>query len=277
MKVYKDVCTIYGHITVSNSDNVVKLDKEALKIFLQTIGSYEKQVMEEKLSKKESYFPDPLVLECAKQNVDGTFSVDVELYKERYWNTKFEGNSRKKICLDFIEGMQWVLSYYTKELPSWKWFYPYHYAPPASSMAMYVDDFEYIKYPTTHANLPFQQLLMILPPKSAYLLPQPLSELLENPNSPLKKYCPEKFEIDLYGKRKEWEGLVLICNMNEADMIQEYNKLINKVDKIDLARNILGKTFLYKYNPEMKPQEIIAYLGNIQNCQVQVDFFPLVT
>jgi 5'-3' exoribonuclease 1 len=88
-----------------------------------------------------------------------------------------------------------------------------------------------------------------LPPKSGYLLPEPLCQLLTNKDSPLQKYCPDKITIDLSGKRKEWEGIVLCPIVDRNEIKKYYFTFINKVDKRDLHRNILEPCYLYKYNP----------------------------
>ncbi len=34
----------------------------------------------------------------------------------------------------YLEGMQWVLSYYTLKVPDWEWSYKYDYAPNLTSI-----------------------------------------------------------------------------------------------------------------------------------------------
>jgi 5'-3' exonuclease len=61
---------------------------------------------------------------------------------------------------EYVRALQWILHYYYDGVVSWGWFYPYHYAPFASSIAehdlstMDIDSFE-LGQPFT----PYQQLM----------------------------------------------------------------------------------------------------------------------
>lgn len=247
IEVYKETCSFYGHIT-ERLDGKVRFRRRPLCVFLDTIGKYEKENLENKLNSRNSFFPDEILNRASKQNMNGKWEVNVDMYKNEYMERLFPKNiDIKKICHDYLAGMQWVLSYYTMGVPNWKWYFPYHYAPPASVIAMYTESFKFPVYQPSSPNTPFQQLLCVLPPKSANLIPPPLSELLTNKDSELKKFCPDTFNIDISGKRQEWEGIVILP-MIDFEMVKNcYEKLIHLVNSKDLERNIFGNSIKYTY------------------------------
>jgi len=268
LEVYKEVGTSYGHITIKK-DGKIKFVPKAMKVFLGTIGNHEKSNFEEKMRKKASFLPDLLLEKCSIQQVTGKWNVDIEKYKLEYQKKCFpQEYSIEKICHEYLEGMQWVLSYYTTGVPNWKWYYAHHYSPPASILSKYIDTFKFVTYPNTISATPFQQLLCVLPPKSANLIPQPLCNLLTNSDSPLKIHCPDSFEIDFSGKRKEWEGIVLLP-MVDFDLVREtYMKYIDNVSMNDARLNVIGKSFIYKYCRGFSIY-FKSFYGDILECKVK--------
>ena len=179
-----------------------------------------------------------------------------------------------KICNEYLEGMQWILNYYTTGVTSWTWYYPYHYAPFASQLAKYINTYKFIEYGPTVPLLPLVQLLAILPPKSSQLLPNPLDTLLTDKDSPLKPFCPDKIKIDLSGKRKEWEGVTIIPMIDVDIVKEEYSKIVDRVDPKELNRNKFGKTFMYKYDKNYT-FNFKSYYGNINDCKVRMGFIDI--
>ena len=121
---------------------------------------------------------------------------------------------------------------------------------------------------------PYQQLLCVLPPSSANLLPFPLNTLLIDIDSPIKKFCPDNIEIDLSGKKNDWQGIVLLPMLNINTIKKAYNQNIKLVQKNDIKRNMIGKTFYYEYSDE----EIFfsSYYGNIEKCKVKIKHIQII-
>ena len=273
LEIYREVGASYGHIT-EKVNNRLRFVPKALEVFLGTIGQHEKENFELKLQNKHNFFTD-LLLEKSATQVDGKWEVDIETYKQIYWEQCFPQQlSQEQICQEYLEGMQWVLSYYTRGVPHWKWNYKYHYAPPASILAKYLQTFIFKQYEHTTPSTPYQQLLCVLPPKSAKLIPEPLSNLLTNSNSPLKEFCPDVFEIDLAGKRKEWEGIVLLPTVNFEVVKECYTNLLPQLQKFDLKCNTIGRTFQYRYN-SCFPHLFKSYYGDIEACKVKITLIDL--
>lgn len=244
MAVYKNVGFEYGHLTKKCLD-IVKFKKKPVAAFLGTFAQFEHSVLEQKLSHKGSFFKDDILEENAVMNDVGLYIIDIENYKYDYYNKNFDADvDMKKVCHAYLEGMQWVLSYYTRGVPNWKWKFDYHYAPFSSTILDHIKSFKFKVYNTTYPTVPFVQLLSVLPPKSSNLLPSPLNCLLSS-ESPISKYCPEDFEIDLSGKRKEWEGIVKLPIVDYSILEKEYFKLVKDVDNNDKRRNVLGTSFIY--------------------------------
>jgi len=64
-----------------------------------------------------------------------------------------------------------------------------------------------------------QQLLGVLPPRSKECLPLPYQKIMTDPASPLFPYCPVDFEVDMNGKKNDWEGIVLIPFIDQQIII----------------------------------------------------------
>ena len=129
-------------------------------------------------------------------------------------------------------------------------------------------------YPDTIPHRPFYQLLNVLPPKSSYLLPSPLAELLSNEKSQIAKYCHCEMKIDLAGKKAVWEGITILPFMDQKLLEQVYKEAVKKVDKKFLHNNQIGKNLIYKFDID-NISTVKSYYGDIKDCAVSTSEFNL--
>jgi 5'-3' exoribonuclease 2 len=86
-------------------------------------------------------------LEEARGSVEDVVRLGEPGWKSRYYSDKYKsddiahGGGREDLFKAYIEGLCWVMLYYYRGVASWKWFYPFHYAPFASDLVN-VDRFE---------------------------------------------------------------------------------------------------------------------------------------
>jgi 5'-3' exonuclease len=235
--VYKNTCSSYGHLT-RKRDNTIQFRKPSFTVFLGTVSQYEQGVLETKLQHKELFFEDPLLSEYKDK-------VNIEKYRSDYNLKHFGDVEIKTVCHEYLKGVQWVLKYYIYGVPDWKWRYPFHYAPFSFSLADNIKTYTHDTFIKNEPNLPFVQLLSVLPPKSSNLLPKPLDKVLtEN----LKQYCPENVVVDLSGKRQDWEGVVILP-MIDYELVQSlFNEYENEINEDEKRRNLIIKSFIYKHN-----------------------------
>jgi 5'-3' exonuclease len=273
-ETYRNV--VKSHDSLTNGVN--KLNIKALQSFLGTLGCFEKQYLEEKRTKSIKY-PDTLLEKYTKFDTtsnEGKFILDFEGYKKEYYQKKMNINSEQELkdaCVKYIEGLQWVLTYYLEGVPNWKWFYPYYYAPFLSDIVKYMEDYDKPSYNRkSQPYHPFMHLLCVLPLKSKNLLIEPLSDILTLKH--IEKFYPEDFTIDYDGKHNEWEGVANIPFPDYNLIEKEYIKAIDKVDQSDKKRNICGSSFIYSYDSNSN-YTYKSYYGDIKNCKSNSSVFRI--
>ena len=55
------------------------------------------------------------------------------MWQKRYYETLFNNEDnhyfKKQVCLNYMEGLEWVMNYYTTGCIDWRWTYKYNYPP----------------------------------------------------------------------------------------------------------------------------------------------------
>ena len=177
--------------------------------------------------------------------------------KEFYYKEKLNINikeeqglkERDKLFNKYLEGLQWILYYYYNSIKSWKWHYPYHYAPMISDYSeINIDENLYNLYDIFDKDksepfTPYQSLLFILPPESFNLLPECYKEIPIK----MKEYFPDTFNIDYNGKIAEYESLLLLPFIDEEKMV-EMEKNFRKLNQEEETGNKWGKSIMFSQN-----------------------------
>jgi len=268
--VFRTIGESYGHLTHITKSRVAFF-KKPLEVMFGTLARNEKEFLEEKLNNRERYCAsDPLLENCARLNSDGKFEVDFTKYREVYYTKKVGLQSPSQIadmCYAYLTGMDWVIKYYTTGVPSWTWSYPYSYAPFCSDLARYIRTFHFPEFELGTPNLPFQQLLCVLPPASAHLLPGPLGKLLTDEGSAIRDLYPESFVIDASLRLRDWEATVVLPPIDTHRIYEAYDRMIGAVSDADRRRNVHGRNFRYFYTEE--PRLFKSFYGNIDDCHAR--------
>ncbi len=177
-------------------------------------------------------------------------------WKNLYYSKKFGGTHLSEdflpsLCHEYLQGLVWVLGYYYDGVPSWKWYYPYHYAPLVSDLICTTSfDFSFDRgtpFP------PLCQLLAVLSPLSYKLLPKPYADLMTSPTSPLKELYPLDFEIDREGTKNPWEGVVILPFIDEDILFACVNKISPlSLSPEELSRNEFSSAMHFQYNSKTR-------------------------
>jgi len=104
-------------------------------------------------------------------------------WENRYYKSLFHINKSgvQNICINYLEGLEWVFRYYTDDCPDWRWKYNYHYPPLFADLVKYIPDKEstFIKKNDNRPFTEYAQLSYVLPPSVHYLLPSTISNILK--------------------------------------------------------------------------------------------------
>uniref|UniRef100_A0AAQ5Z816 5'-3' exoribonuclease n=1 Tax=Amphiprion ocellaris TaxID=80972 RepID=A0AAQ5Z816_AMPOC len=159
-----------------------------------------------------------------------------EGWKQRYYKTKFDVDATDD---DFRRKV--VQSY---GCASWKWYFPFHYAPFAS-------DFKDIKGMFTEFEKetkpfkPLEQLMGVFPAASGNFLPSTWRNLMSSPDSSIIDFYPDDFAIDLNGKKYAWQGVALLPFVDERRLRAALAEVYPDLTAEEVKRNSLGSDVLF--------------------------------
>ncbi|RZC39206.1 5'-3' exoribonuclease 2 like [Asbolus verrucosus] len=164
-------------------------------------------------------------------------------FKDRYYESKFDVGPdnldfRNSVALHYVRGLCWVLRYYYQGCASWKWYFPYHYAPFAS-------DFVHISGLSTEFEQDTKPLMGVFPAASSKHVPKPWAKLMSDPESPIIDFYPEDFKIDLNGKKFAWQGVALLPFVDEQRLFKALAPYYKELSPAEIKRNMRGDDRLY--------------------------------
>lgn len=81
----------------------------------------------------------------------------------------------------------------------------------------------------------------VLPAASKHAIPPVFHPLMTEPDSDIIDFYPEDFEIDLNGKKFEWQGVALLPFIDEKRLLDAMNTKYPELDEDEKARNAFGR------------------------------------
>ena len=138
-------------------------------------------------------------------------------WEGRYYKALFDTESSRpwirKISINYLEGLEWVMKYYTSGCPDWNWCYRYRYPPLLKDLLLYIPNWETrMIAPNRHLPVhPLVQLAYVLPGPSLKLLPASLEAALR---TELPGHYGLDFKIYWAFCKYLWEGHVALPHMD---------------------------------------------------------------
>ena len=148
-------------------------------------------------------------------------------WQSRYYNglfglTKTDEDKISDIAVNYIQGLEWTMKYYSTGCPDWRWKYKYNYPPLLQDLIKYIPVFNKLFVPEKTPNPVSEivQLCYVLPRSSLHLLPQKLYfELISKHDEWYKGNCDYIWAYCKYF----WESHVEMNDIN-IDELEQFIK-----------------------------------------------------
>jgi 5'-3' exonuclease len=154
-----------------------------------------------------------------------------EYWESRYYRVCFPTlEPVRDICVNYLEGMEWVFRYYSEGCPHWRWKYQHHYPPLLVDLYKAIPETDCSLLTTIpYPNRPFHplvQLSYVTPPISQGLLPANIQEWLRSKYADL--FIPiHKTQFSWMFCKYVWEAHVLLPDIS-MDVLGEWEKRISR-------------------------------------------------
>jgi 5'-3' exoribonuclease 2 len=177
---------------------------------------FKKRVLGEQQKKLDQY----------AASVDDKVRLHEKGWKDRYYSDKCKADDvanhggREHLFRSYVIGLCWVMKYYYEGVPSWKWYYPFHYAPFASDLRnieRFQNDVK--KFELSKPFNPVEQLMAVLPSDSSHAIPKASRWLMSDVESPVIDFYPTEVPVDPNGKAMPWLWVVLLPFIDEDRLL----------------------------------------------------------
>lgn len=98
---------------------------------------------------------------------------------------------------------------------------------------------------------PYEQLMGVLPDRSKKIVPQVYHDLMTNPESPIIDFYPRDFELDMNGKKMDWEAVVKIPFIDEKRLLEAMATKNDFLEDDEKQRNGFGVPLKFTYSPDV--------------------------
>ncbi|KAJ5134520.1 5'-3' exoribonuclease [Penicillium atrosanguineum] len=253
----------------NNEDDSDDDDEEATLAVQRIIRKYEKAKVQEMTSEE------------AQQAAEKIYEEKFQEWKDTYYRSKFgwgldNEEEMKQLTENYVQGLQWVLFYYYRGIASWPWFFKYHYAPMISDVkkGLGAD----MNFRLGRPFRPYDQLMGVLPDRSKKIVPTAYWELMTSPDSPIIDFYPRDFELDMNGKKMEWEAVVKIPFIDETRLLDALKTREQFLAPDEKARNTFGASLKFTYSPDVNfiyPSSMPGVFPDLPNCRCIENVFDL--
>jgi len=225
-------------ISVSNDNKTIINDNtiswSVFRKFIKHLSDNELDYyyLEYKTREKQSkrYFPSNTVeeklqkfLNLPLQNREEEIYINPgeEFWESRYYQTLFnlERNdiNLKKICINYLEALEWTFKYYTTGCENWRWKYNYNYPPLMKDLIQYIPFFEtnLIEKNLNNPVKDYVQLSYVLPYSSLDLLPEQKYKLLVNK---IQEFYPVNCKFHWSFCKYFWESHIDLPQINLTEL-----------------------------------------------------------
>jgi 5'-3' exonuclease len=112
-------------------------------------------------------------------------------YYKSLFDIKINDETRKQLCINYLEGLEWTMKYYTIGCPDWRWRYNYNYPPLLQDLIHFIPYFntELIETKQPNPVTELVQLCYVLPKQNLRFLPDKLYKSLI-------KHKSDQYKID---------------------------------------------------------------------------------
>lgn len=175
----------------------------------------------DKIEKKLEKFNN---IPCYNRDIENMIDPFEKGWELRYYTYLFNMNNKneylKDICINYLEGIEWTMKYYTTGCVNYRWKYKYHYPPLLVDLVRFIPHFD---TDLVEKNMNIidsnTQLAYVLPHNSLHLIDSQIrNKLIRN----LKEYYSSSPTFTWAFCKYFWESHVNIQNIE----IETFEKII---------------------------------------------------